>query len=156
DDLGNPEVEDLDLGRAIVAACEKEVFRLEVAMNDAGSVRLVERARDLTEQLDHLGGVEPLPLTKDGGEILAAQKLHHEEGRARLAVDAGVERLDDVLALDVGGDRSLQAKARLHLAVRDDARKHDLERAPPSRLAVGDLVDRPHSAGLQAADDLVP
>ena len=42
--------------------------------------------------------------------------------RAGLLVHARVEGLDDVLALDVGGDRGLELEARVHVAVGDDAR----------------------------------
>jgi hypothetical protein len=52
------------------------------------------------------------PLLEQVGEVFAAQELHHEERRAGRLVDAGVEGLDDVLAVDVARGLRLEPPRR--------------------------------------------
>jgi hypothetical protein len=153
DDLGDAEIEDLDAGGAVVAAGEEDVLWLEIAVDDAGRVHLVERARGLHEERDDVGGGQRAA-REDLAEVLAAQELHHEEREARGLVHAGVEGLHDVLAHDVGGDRRLTPEALDDLRVVGEPREQDLQRAAAAGAAVDDLVDRAHRAGVDAADDL--
>ena len=156
DHLGDPEVEDLQPRPAIVPRGQEQVLRLEIAVHNPSRVRPVERQRHLGEERHgRLGGERPAAL-EDGVEIVAAQQLHHQEGGARRLVDPGVEGLDDVLALDLGGHPRLELEAGAQVGPGDDLRQHHLERATLPGGEVYALVDRPHPAGLEAADDLVP
>src|SRR5262249_55054093 len=67
----------------------------------------------------------------------------------------GVEDLDDVVAADVGGDLGLLLEAPAQLVVLEDVREHDLEGPSARGLEVDDLVDLPHAAHRDAADDTV-
>jgi hypothetical protein len=90
--LGDAEVQDLEAGRAVVAAGEEEVLRLEIAVDDAGGVGLVERQRGLGEERHRLRRREPPARLEDARHLLALEEPHDEEGRPRLRIDAGVER----------------------------------------------------------------
>ena len=52
EDLRDAEVDDLDVRTAVLATGEEQVRRLEVAMDDAVRVRLVERLADLQHAID--------------------------------------------------------------------------------------------------------
>jgi len=45
--LGDPEVDDFDEARLVVATAQEHVVRLEIAVHDAGRVRLLERLQHL-------------------------------------------------------------------------------------------------------------
>jgi len=110
-------------------------------------VGAIERQRRLPEQLDHLVGRQGAAPREGRAEVFAPEEVHHDERRTRLRVDVGVERLHDVLALDLRRDGRLELEARPQIGVRHEARQHDLERAAPARLPVEDLVHGAHTAG---------
>ena len=153
--LGDPEVEDLEPRRAVVARGEEDVLGLEIAVHDARRVRPLERERRLRqEEHDHLRRERPA-LPEMRAEVLAAEQLHHQEGRPRFGVDARVEGLDDVLALDVRRHPRLELEALAHDLVAQDSRQHHLEGPALPCLEVDALVHRAHPARLEAAHDLV-
>ncbi len=88
-------------------------------------------------------------------EIAALEQLHHQKRLIGGGVDAGVERLDQVLAGDLGRHARLEEEARAHRVVAQQRREHHLEGATTGRVAVDHLVDRPHAAVAEHADDLV-
>jgi len=92
---------------------------------------------------------------EDGLQILPAEQLHHQERRPGLLVDAGVEGLDDVLALDRRRDPRLQLEALAGARRGDHRREHDLEGASLLRREVLALVHRAHAPRGEAAEDAV-
>src|SRR5262249_33442358 len=132
---------------------EEQVVRLEIAVDDARRVRLVERARGLVEVEHHLALRERLAPLEQAAEILAAEQVHHDERRAGALVHARVERADDVIALDAAGHARLEREARAQPLVLEEVREHHLEGAGAGRLLVEDLVDGAHAALFDATDN---
>ena len=156
DDLGDPEIEHLDARGPVLPLREEEVPRLEIAVDDARPVGLLERERRLAKVPYHLGLREPPETLQALPEILAAEQLHHQERHPRGLVDPGVEDVDEVIALDRSGDRGLALEALALVPAREDVRVHHLEREATLGLEVQDLVHRTHSARSDQADDPVP
>jgi hypothetical protein len=125
-------------------------------VDDGARVRLVERHARLPHVGHDLVGRQALEPLQALRELLAAQELHDHEGHLRRRVDARVEDLDDELALDVGRDAGLALEPGPEVVVVQDVGQHHLERAPPVRLDVDDLVDGAHAARGDAPDDPVP
>jgi hypothetical protein len=107
---------------------------LEVAMDNAERVGRLERLEDLLRVLARGGHGDPALAVDEGGERLALEKLHHDEGvAARCAVD--VHDLDDMNAPNLRGDLRLleeplnKARPARELRVQHldgDARAEDL------------------------------
>ena len=56
--LGDAEVEQLDVGLAVRGTRDPDVLGLEIAVHDACLVRGLERAADLAQQTPQLGGLQ--------------------------------------------------------------------------------------------------
>ncbi|PCC67600.1 hypothetical protein NAEX_00607 [Nannocystis exedens] len=154
DDLGQAEVEDLDVVGVVVAGEAEAVGRLDVAVDDAVLVRGREGAGDLLADVD-----DPLPgerpLARDGGgEVLAFEPLHDEEGGAAVGL-AEVGDLDDVGVGDDGGGAGLLNEALGDAGVVAEARLDDLHGDGSIEQEMGAGVDGPHAAGAEAAIDAV-
>ena len=78
---GDAEVEDLDEVRLAGALGQNDVLGLEVAVDDALPVRLVERAADLGQDLEHALRLHR-PLLQRIRETLPLDKLHRDVERA--------------------------------------------------------------------------
>ena len=148
-ELGDPEVENLELRLALPVQREKEVLRLEVSMEDAGAVRLLQRVAQLFEEIrdERRGqGTAPDPRV----EPLSFQQLHGNEGDLQRLVDPRIEDVDDVLALaDARGDARLADEELADRVIANELRLDELERDP----AVGLRVDRrPHDRHPALAD----
>ena len=72
DQLGHPEVEDLDPGRAVLAQRQKEVLLLQIPVNDRGRVRPVERPGRLLHVRHHLARRQAAQALEPLAELLAA------------------------------------------------------------------------------------
>ena len=111
-ELGEPEVEQAD--RDLVAVLEQDVRRLDVAVDDPGSVRVRER-------VEHLGG------DLDGvfvRELVRAHRLAHRSAR-------------DVLVGDVDVARVVPDVVRAHAAlVAEPARRESLALGPRGGLSL--------------------
>src|SRR5262245_5182837 len=88
-DLRDSEIEDLDERRAVRAATEEEVRRLEVSMNDARRMRLSKRLARLKDVVDRICYRQPPFPLQERPEILSFEKLHHD-------VRCAVRQLGDV------------------------------------------------------------
>ena len=112
DDLGDAEVDQLDQGRPVVALDEEHVRGLQVAVDDARGVGLLEArappARAMPAREDR---VEALAPARARAQVLALEQLHDEE-QPQLGVGPDVEHVDDVLALDGAGAAGLALEAR--------------------------------------------
>jgi hypothetical protein len=139
----------------LVTLREEQVLRLDVPVHDRRPVRLVEGQGRLVQDRDRLGRGQAPEALEALRDLLAAEQLHDEEGHLRRLVVAGVEDVDDELALDVGGDLRLALEALAQIGALEDVREHHLQRAPALGLEVHDLVDGPHAALRDAADDPV-
>ena len=155
DELGDAEVEDFHAGRAVVAPGDEEVLGLEIAVDDAGGVRLVERHGHLREVGDGLARAKLAVLGDERAQVGSAEQVHDEEGGARLLVDAGVGDLHQVVALDVAGDPGLEGEAPAEHRIAHHGGEHHLERAVGVGELVEDLVDGAHPAGLEGAHHAV-
>lgn len=102
-DFGNSEIEQFDEARAVGLSGQKEVGRLDVAMNDARGV-----CGD--EALERLGGDTQRGVRRERSDainqllqILTLEKLHHDVRVTGGFIEAGVEHLHDVFVLDRPG-----------------------------------------------------
>ena len=155
DNLRDTEVENLHANRTVIATRDEKVLWLQVAMHDPGCMRLVERSCSLRQDQHDFGCGQSRAFREDVGEIVAAQKFHHEKRRARFRIDVRIERLDDVLTLDVRSHRCFELEAGPHVLVGDETRQHQLQRAVPMGLYVDDLINGTHRARAEATHDLV-
>ncbi len=139
-DAGQPHVENLH--RAV--AVQKQIGGLDVAVNDALLVRVLQPPGRLHHTIDRLPHRQRALRLDDLAQIVAVDVLHHEK------VDAlGLARVvggDDVGMLQPGRGPNLAAEpadrvGRLHRLRRQDLQGHD-----PLHRAVAGLEDLPHPA----------
>ena len=108
-------VRDAEVGdeRAAGARLEQDVVRLHVAMDDAASVRVRERPRDLAQHARRVGRRERPARAEPLAERLALDVAHDEEDEAAGLADA-MDR-DDVRMREAGGRARLahESLARL-------------------------------------------
>ena len=152
--LRDTEVEELheDLASATGIA-EVDVPRLDVPMDDAALVRAIERACELTHDLDDEVGRHPRFLVEVLTEVAPLEELHHDVRNA-LVGDAVIERLHDVRALHLRSRGGLAREAILRFLVALQAARdelHDDLRA--EREMVGDPY-RAHAAFAERANQL--
>ncbi len=151
-ELGQAEVDDLDVEALLLARDEEEVLRLEVPVDDAGGVRPAETPQGVGGDRQGVRRGEATA-SEAGGEVLSLEELHDEEGVAGLGL-AGVENLDDVGAVHGGDGARLAVEAGPGRGV-VLADEHELER---HALADGDvlrLVDAAHAAAADQPEDPV-
>ena len=72
---------------------EKNVLRLDVAMNDAVAMRVVERARDLLNDAERIAGSEPSVARRSVAQRLAAYSRHHIEQHSARASESNSGRM---------------------------------------------------------------
>ena len=96
---------------------EHDVAGLEVAVDDAGAVRAVERVGDLRADAQHVGERQR-PAREARGQRLALDQLHHQVVGVALAADV-VQRADV---------RMVEARDRLRLALEARAHSRDWQR----------------------------
>ena len=95
---------------------EEDVVRLQVAVDDAGRVRLRERARRLRDDLRHLGRGER-PARDDRVRERLALEVLHDDVRQPLRAHAVVVDVDGVLRLELGRGACLDLEARPRLCL---------------------------------------
>ena len=139
---GQAEVGDLH----VAAVVDEDVFRLDVAVDDAGSVGGGQAVQDLAQDAQGLlQGIDALPghvpPQADAVDILHDQVIQP-------LIDARVVDLDDVGVGDGGRGPGLPAEALLELGpVRPLGQHgvHDLDRHMPGQPLVQGFVDRGHA-----------
>ncbi len=77
--LGEAEVDDLDVEAVLVAGDEEEVLRLEIAVDDAGGVGAAEAAQGVGGDGERVRGGEATA-PQAGREVFPLEQLHDEEG----------------------------------------------------------------------------
>jgi hypothetical protein len=148
-----PEVEQLrDWRPGRARAREEDVGGFEIAMDDAGPVRLVERVSDLDRDPQRVVDVERAKF-QTSLERFALQELHDQERPAVLVPDV-VERAD------VG---MIQLRDRPRLAVEPFAKLRvggqrfgqDLDRDDAIEPRIASLIDLAHAARSDGGENLV-
>ncbi len=137
--LGDAEINHLGHRHAIVQR-DQDVRGLDVAVDDALLVRVLDGVADLDEQVKPFPGAEAV-LVAVVGDADAPDQFHDEVGAARLG-GAGVEHLGDVGMVHHGQSLPLGLEARDHRlgvhAQLDDLQRH----APAHRFGLlGDIDD---------------
>src|SRR5947209_5812309 len=89
-------------------ARDADVLRLEIAVDDAGAVRALQRGADLERHRPRLCRSERCA-AEAIGERLALEELHREERAAALVVQ--IEDADDARVIEAAGDGQLAAEA---------------------------------------------
>src|SRR6185295_7946967 len=120
---------------------EKDVSRLEVAMDDAGPMGSVQGASDLNRVLERLiereGSLLQLLL-----ERIALQILHNEERCAVLLAD--VVQWTDVGVIELRDRAGLAIEAFAKLRVARELGREDLDRHGAIQACVAGFVDLSH------------
>ena len=135
---------------------EHHVRRLDVAVDDAGVVREVERVAQLGHDAHGFLQVEALVRVEEGLEFLALDELHDEVGD--FAFLAEVVHLDDVrvvqprdrLGLAHEPHRVILGRVLVEVALQDR-----LDRHAPAQARIDALVDDAHGALTERALDVV-
>jgi len=127
-ELGDAEVEDLDLGHVGgMRLVEEHVLWFHVAVDDALEVGGLQRVED---RADHVGGQRNrhgADLLEQTVEALALEQLHGDERNA-VGVGAGVDDLDDVGMSDQGRGLGFAPDAGEDLVVARERVVQQLER----------------------------
>ena len=146
--LEMPKSSSFTSGAPSVRAAEEEVRGLEVAVQDAGAVRLGERLAGLEGEVDGRRDVER-PARDDAHEVLPFEELHHDV-RAPGRQATHVEDARDVLASDHRGRARLAVEAVEQLTLhRDVVADHlDGDALPHREMRRGD-----HEPDPAAPDD---
>src|SRR5262249_24847237 len=121
-----------------------DVGRLDVAVDDAAVMRVIERARDLHG--DDRGDVEGEPAAplEEVVEVDALHVLHHDEQRAPLLVE--VVDVDDVFVLELGEGQRLPLEPDDELRVDRHGRLERLDGDGAVQRLLDGLVDDRHAA----------
>ena len=152
--LGDPEVEDLDERHSVRTTREKEIRRLQVAMDDSERVSLGDALARLEQVFDRFSDRQRPALGEHLAEIAPLEELHHDEGRAlRRLPDVGDSR--DVLALDPHRRARLTKKPGDGLRVTGRLREQELDRVRFLELEVGNGEDDAHPSDADDAIDPV-
>ena len=144
---GDPEVE--DLGLAVLA--DEDVAGLEVAVNDAALVGVLDGIADARDQLHALGDAQAAILG-EFGQRRPVHEFHRDERRRRL-----VARMRGV---DIGDARVVEVREQLgfdHESALDGAREElapqHLERDDSRRMPLMRQMDDAGPAGPDLTDD---
>jgi hypothetical protein len=132
-------------------ARQHDVRRLDVAVDDAAVVDVVERARDL--QRDDRGEIErqPARALEQVVQVDARHVLHHDEQRAVLAVE--VVDADDVLVLQRREALGLALEARRDVLLERGCGLERLDRDGAPERVVDRAVHHRHAARGHLLDD---
>ena len=146
---GQPEVTDFD--GAVVA--DQHVFRLDIAVDEACTVRCGECLEHREHHAERLGRAEPPRLAQHLAQGAALDQLHHQEDH--IAVAALVGDGDDLRAAEAGGSLCLPAETSDEILVGGEDGMHDLDRDLTIEPGVERGVDDRHAALREPALDLV-
>ena len=146
--LRETEVENLRVLR-VAAVNDHQIFRLQIAMDDARLVRLGQPRADLNEEARR-ARKSPRPLAPEQRrEIVALDELHHEIERA--VGLAEVERLNDVRVIELADRLRLEAKTTNRFGLFCGVGRQHLHRGGLAQVQVLDAIDDAHPARPDAA-----
>ena len=132
---------------------DQDVGRLEVPVDDAQTVGLLEPVADLDGDADGLGRAHRPHHPQDALEVLAGHELHGDVEPP--AVLAEVEHAADVAVGDAAGRRELVAEALERAPVGLEPGPEDLDGDLLAGPGVEGLEDVAHAALAEVLDDLV-
>ena len=139
-DVDDPEVGEVDE----VAGGQQDVRRLDVAVDDAGPVRRVERVGDLLDDADGPFRWQRAVGGEQGSQVAAPDQAHVDEHA--LLDHAEVVDRDDVRGVETGGDPGLAAEALADVGIVLVVGQEPLERDRALAHGVEGLVDLAHPA----------
>src|SRR5262249_32390511 len=139
-------------------ADEDDVRALEIAVDDAGGVRGGEAGGDLLGDGQRLVGRHATLAPDARRKRLALEELHGEERRLAVAalVEPDVEEPADVRVGDLAGELDLALEAADDGVVVGDRVAQRLQRHALLEEEILRLVDFPHAALADDADNAVP
>ena len=143
---------DAEVGDQGGAVLEQRVLRLDVAMDDALAVRVVERRGHLPREPERLVHRE-LPVAAQPGAQRFPGHVRHDVVEQPVGL-ARVDQPEDVRVLEIGGDLDLGQEA---LAAEDGGELgvEDLDRDLAAVLQVLGEIDRGHAALAQLAHEAI-
>ena len=152
-DLGEAEIEDLRKIADRPRLDQKDVLGLEVAVNDPGSVRLVERAAHLDEDGESPGHREGPLVAHRLIQVPALQELHDDVERTvfELSVE---EHFDGVRVRQMAHRSSFAPEARDEIFAIGELRVEDFHPHHAVHLRLERLVDGAHPARPDLLKDL--
>ena len=131
---------------------QHHVARLQVAVNDALAMRLVERVGDLDAGLERLRDPQRA-LLETLRERFTFEVLHDQEISSVLMPDV-IERAD-VRVVQAGDSLRFEFQPRAQRRIRRDLRGQDFDRDRSAKTRIGRLVDLTHPPSSHAIDDLI-
>ncbi len=140
-DLGDAEVDELEQLVALVVGRDEHVLRLEVAVHDAVSVRVLEAMDDLQRQLH--GALGPERTHEKIGQLVAGEQRHHHvlEAVVGRAVVGGAQAVG---VLESGEALGLAIEAGGDVPMGGELGSQDLEGQIATEAQVVHPVDRAH------------
>src|SRR5207253_707072 len=149
----NAEVEQLRT-QAVLRLQQKDVVRLDVAMDEARAMRGAERGADLAHERRHLSRRAAAVALQELAEVHAAEELHDEEEGALFELARVVDG-DDAGMIDPGHGARLLLEAHPHFGVVEVLGLDQLHGHGAIELLVVRLVELGHAARGDAADEAV-
>ena len=146
---GEPEVEDLH--RAAVG--DVDVCRLDVAVDDAARMRVLEPEADVHRELDLAPEAHSFGTAHARLKVFALEELHREI-RLTLVLAEVVNR-DDVRVRELAGGARLADEPLARLGVPFNRRGDDLQRHHTLDERVEGAVDHPHTALAELLENLI-
>ena len=155
--LRDAEIEHLDGIAAATVGFEPEIVRLQVTMNDAVTMRLIECEADLIEKFGDNGQRGPRMRLLERGERLAVEQFHNQIGNLPAAdgCDSEVCDVDDVGVAKTAAGLGFPLKAAEELGLGGPPRRDDLDGNDTGGSEVGGEVDVAHTAGTELAVNAV-
>jgi hypothetical protein len=147
DQLGDAEVGDLHAALRV----EEEVFRLDVAVEHAALVGVLERLADLRHHRERLGGREAAGVHRLP-QVHAVHVLHEQVREA--AGLAEVEHAHDAGVREAREQPALAQEALGEVRVRGERDGQELQRDQPVEMRLPGLEDEAHAARAEQAEDL--
>ena len=143
DDLGDAEVDQLEHLAALVVAGDEDVLRLQVAVDHALAVGVLEAAEHLQDEAD--GPLGRRGSVEDVLQLGALEQLHDEVLHA-LVGGAELGDLDAVGVVEAGGALGLAVEAFDELGVATKVGVEDLDGDVAAQQDVAAAVHRSHAA----------
>ena len=141
-ELGDPEVDELEDFVAVVVSSDEDVLRLDVAVNNAVEMGMLETAEDLQDQLHRARSSHRLA---QHARELGALKQLHDHVHHPVVGRSGVGHLHAVGMLEPRCRPGLTLEARGHLGVRAEVGMQDLDREVAMQTLVMRAENRSHA-----------
>jgi hypothetical protein len=153
--LGDAEVEDLDLVAAVAHVGQEEVLRLEIAVDDARVVGDGHAPTGLQRDVHGARHGQRSHATQQPRAILSRQEFHHQIGRA-VSPAAEIDHGHEVGMLEAAGRHGLVLEPPQDLGAGRQLRQQELDRHATREPQVARLVNGAHAALSEQPHDLVP